>query len=72
MDQLGPNALGETLEPGRVADCASAAPAVRTRREPEAGSVLVVTPAALLHPGVPRPAGRLVYALLTAISTGAR
>ena len=21
MDQLGPNALGETLEPGRVADC---------------------------------------------------
>jgi hypothetical protein len=33
--------------------------------EPEAGTVLVVAPAALLHPGVPQPAGSLVYELLT-------
>jgi hypothetical protein len=73
LDQLGPNALGEILEAGRVADCylgllLPPGPA----GELEAGTVLIVGPAALLHPGVPRPAGRLVYALLTAISTGAR
>ena len=66
MDQLGPNALGETLEPGRVADCylgllLPPGPA----GEPEAGTVLIVGPAALLHPGVPQPAGSLVYELLT-------
>jgi hypothetical protein len=63
---LGPNALGEVLEPGRVADCylgllLPPGPA----GEPEAGTVLVVAPAALLHPGVPQPAGGLVHALLT-------
>jgi hypothetical protein len=31
----------------------------------EAGTVLVVAPAALLHPRVPQPAGSLVYELLT-------
>jgi hypothetical protein len=66
VDQLGPHALGETLEPGRVADCylgllLPPGPA----GEPEAGTVLVVAPAALLHPGVPQPAGSLVYELLT-------
>jgi hypothetical protein len=66
VDQLGPNALGETLEPGRVADCylgllLPPGPA----GEPEAGTILVVAPAALLHPGVPQPAGSLVYELLT-------
>jgi hypothetical protein len=66
VDQLGPNALGELLEPGRVADCylgllLPAGPA----GEPEAGTVLVVAPAALLHPRVPQPAGSLVYELLT-------
>ena len=66
MDQLGPNALGEVLEPGRVADCylgllLPPGPA----GESEAGTVLVVTPAVLLHPGVPQSAGSLVYALLT-------
>jgi hypothetical protein len=65
-DQFGPNALGETLEPSRVADCylgllLPPGPA----GEPEAGTVLVVAPAALLHPDVPQPAGSLVYALLT-------
>jgi hypothetical protein len=66
VDQLRRNALGETLEPGRVADCylgllLPPPPA----GEPEAGTILVVAPAALLHPGVPQPAGSLVYELLT-------
>jgi hypothetical protein len=66
VQQLGPNALGETLEPGRVDDCylgllLPPGPV----GEPEAGTVLVVAPAALLHPGVPQLAGSLVYELLT-------
>ena len=66
MDQLGPNALGESLEPGRVADCylgllLPPGPA----GEPEAGTILIVRPAALLHPAIPQPAGSLVYELLT-------
>jgi hypothetical protein len=66
LDQLGPNVLDEVLEPGRVADCylgllLPPPPA----GEPEAGTVLVVAPAALLHPAVPQPAGSLVYELLT-------
>jgi hypothetical protein len=58
VDQFGPNALGEVLEPGRVADCylgllLPPPPA----GELEAGTVLVVAPATLLHPGSPsRPA----------------
>jgi hypothetical protein len=64
-DQLGPNALGEVLEPGRVADCylgllLPPPPA----GEPEAGTILIVAPTALLHPGVPQPAGSLVYELV--------
>jgi hypothetical protein len=66
VDQLGPNAFGEVLEPGRVADVylgllLPPGPA----GEPEAGTILIVGPAALLHPAVPQPAGSLVYALLT-------
>jgi hypothetical protein len=66
VDQFGPNAFGETLEPGRIADCylgllLRPGPA----GEPEAGTVLVVAPAVLLHPRVPQPAGSLLYALLT-------
>jgi hypothetical protein len=66
VDQLGPSALGEVLEPGRVADCylgllLSPPPA----GEPEAGTILIVGPAALLHSGVPQPAGSLIYELLT-------
>jgi hypothetical protein len=66
MDQLGPNALGETLKPGRVGDCylGLVLPPPPTG-EPEAGTVLVVAPAALLHPRVPQPAGSLVYELLS-------
>jgi hypothetical protein len=66
VGQFGPNALGEWLEPGRVTDCylgllLPPGPA----GESEAGTVLVVTPAGLLHPAVPQPAGSLVYELLT-------
>jgi len=66
VDELGPNALGETLEPGRVTDCylgllLPPGPA----GEPEAGTILIVAPAALLHPRVPQPDGSLVYELLT-------
>ena len=66
MDQLGSNALGEVLEPGRVTDCylgllLPPGPV----GEPEAGTVLVVASAALLHPGIPQPDGSLLYELLT-------
>jgi hypothetical protein len=66
VDQLGPNALGEVLKAGRVADCylgllLPPGPA----GEPEAGTILVVAPASLLHPGVPQPDGSLIYELLT-------
>jgi hypothetical protein len=66
MDPLGPNALGEVLEPGRIADCyLGLLLPPGSVGEPEAGTVLVVAPAALLHPSVPQPAGSLLYELLT-------
>ena len=66
MDQLGPNALGEVLEPGRVADCYLGLPLPPPLAgEPEAGTILIVAPATLLHPRIPQPAGSLVYQLLT-------
>jgi hypothetical protein len=66
VGQLGPNALGEVLEPGRVVDCyLGLLLPPGTAGEPEAGTMLVVAPAALLHPAVPQPAGSLVYELLT-------
>jgi hypothetical protein len=58
VDQLGPNALGEVLEPGRVGDCylgllLPSGPA----GEPEAGTILIIAPATLLTLGSPsRPA----------------
>jgi hypothetical protein len=62
--QLGRNAHGEILEPGRVPDCY-----LGLRLDPadgtEAAGVLVVAPAALLHPVVPQPAGTVLYELLT-------
>jgi hypothetical protein len=66
VDQLGPNALSEVLEPGRVGDCylgllLPPPPA----GELEAGTILIVGPSTLLHPAVPQPAGSLIYALLT-------
>jgi hypothetical protein len=61
--QVGPNALGEVLEPGRVTDCYLGLPLPPgPAGEPEAGTVLIVAPASLLHPRVPQPDGSLVYA----------
>jgi hypothetical protein len=61
--QLGANAFGEVLEPGRVPDCY-----LGLRLDPDddaQAGVLVVAPAALLHPGVPQPDGTVLYELLT-------
>jgi len=62
--QLGANAHGETLEPGRVPDCY-----LGLRLDPpgqsEPAGVLVVAPAWLLDPCVPQPDGTLLYALVT-------
>jgi hypothetical protein len=64
VSQLGANALGQTLEPGRVPDCY-----LGLRLDPtdgaEAAGVLVVAPAALLHPAVPQPDGTVLYELVT-------
>ena len=64
MSQLGANALGEILEPGRVPDCY-----LGLRLDPagdaEAAGVLIVGSAVLLHPSVPQPDGTLLYELLT-------
>jgi hypothetical protein len=64
MAQLGANAFGEVLEPGRVLDCY-----LGLRLDPDddaqAAGVLVVAPAALLHPHVPQPDGTVVYELVT-------
>jgi hypothetical protein len=61
--QLGANAHGEVLEPGRVPDCH-----LGLRLDPAAAAtpeVLVVASAALLHPAVPQPDGTVLYALVT-------
>jgi hypothetical protein len=62
--QLGRNALGEILAPGRVPDCY-----LGLRLDPpgqtEPTGVLVVAPAALLHPAVPQPDGTVLYELVT-------
>src|SRR5829696_5149813 len=64
VSQLGANALGEVLEPGRVPDCY-----LGLRLDPpgdqHAGRVLVVAPASLLHPCIPQPDGTLLYELVT-------
>jgi hypothetical protein len=64
---LGPNAFGEQLQPGRVADCYLAILLDQPLAEfaPEPGSVLVVAPAALLHREIPQPDGQVLYELLT-------
>jgi hypothetical protein len=66
VDQLGRNARGESLEPGRTNNCylgllLPPPPA----GELEAGTILIIAPAALLHPRVPQPPGSLIYELLT-------
>jgi hypothetical protein len=63
MAQLGANVFGEVLEPGRVPDCY-----LGLRLDPadtKMAGVLLLAPAALLHPGVPQPDGTVLYELLT-------
>jgi len=65
--RLGPNAFGEQLQPGRVADCYLAILLDQPLAElvPEPGSVLVVAPAALLHEQILQPDGQVLYDLVT-------
>jgi hypothetical protein len=63
--QLGANAHGEVLEAGRVPDCYLGLLLDPTDHDTEAAGVLVVAPAALLHPVVPQPDGTGLYELLT-------
>jgi hypothetical protein len=55
--QLGANAHGEVLVPGRVPDCYLGLLLDPADHDPQAAGMLVVAPAALLHPPCP-PAGR--------------
>jgi hypothetical protein len=65
VTQLGANAHGEVLVPGRVPDCYLGLRLDPINHDAEAGGVLVVAPAALLHPAVPQPDGTMLYELLT-------
>ena len=65
MAQLGANAHGEVLLPGRVPDCYLGLLFDPPDHDIEATSVLVVAPAALLHPQVPQPDGTVLYELVT-------
>jgi hypothetical protein len=62
--QLGANAYGEVLEPGRVPDCYVGL-LLRAGDPGHAPSVLVVNPAALLHPTIPQPDGSVLYELVS-------
>jgi hypothetical protein len=64
MAQLGANAHGEILEPGRVPDCYLGL-LLHDADNAEAAGVLIVSPAVLLHPSAPQPDGALLYELLT-------
>jgi hypothetical protein len=52
VGQLGANAHGEVLEPGRVSDCYLGL-LLDPPGDQHPGRVLVVAPAALLHPASP-------------------
>jgi hypothetical protein len=62
--QLGVNAHGEVLEPGRVPDCYLGL-LLDPLGQSEPAGVLVVAPASLLHPCIPQPDGTLLYELVT-------
>jgi hypothetical protein len=64
VGQLSANAHGEVLEAGRVPDCYLGL-LVEPADDGQAAGVLVVAPAALLHPSVPRPVGTVLYELVT-------
>jgi len=62
--QLGVNAHGEVLVPGRVPDCYLGL-LLDPPGDQRAGRVLVLAPAALRHPAVPQPDGTVLYELVT-------
>jgi hypothetical protein len=62
--QLGANAHGEVLEPGRVPHCYLGL-RLDSDDDTQVAGVLIVSPAALLHPGVPQPDGTVLYELVT-------
>ncbi|MFL6221527.1 MAG: hypothetical protein ACJ75K_01585 [Actinomycetes bacterium] len=64
MAQLGANAHGEVLVPGRVPDCYLGL-LLDPPGDQQPGGVLVVAPAALRHPAVPQPDGTVLYGLVT-------
>jgi hypothetical protein len=64
LGQLGANAHGEVLETGRVRDCYLGL-LLDSGEDAEVAGVLVVAPAALLHPCVPRPDGTVLHELVT-------
>jgi hypothetical protein len=64
VGQLGRNAHGQVLKPGRVLDCYLGL-LVDRADDGRGAVVLVVAPAALLHPGVPQPDGTTLYELVT-------
>jgi hypothetical protein len=65
VSELGANAFGEPVDPGRV-DCYLGLPLPsEDQEEGGRGGLLVVAPRWLLHPAVPQPAGSLVYELAT-------
>jgi hypothetical protein len=61
VSRLGPNAYGEQLQPGRIADCYLGILLDQPLAElaPEPGRVLVVAPAALLHREIPQRDGQV-------------
>jgi hypothetical protein len=64
VGQLGANAHGEVLQPGRVPDCYLGL-LLDPPEDAEAAGVLVVAPAGLLHPSVPQPDGTVLYELVS-------
>jgi hypothetical protein len=64
VSERGPNAHGETVDPGQVTDLLPRPPAGR-RRQGWAGKGLVVAPRGLLHPAIPQPAESLLCELAT-------
>jgi hypothetical protein len=64
VGQLGVNAHGEVLEAGRVPDCYLGL-RLDLADDALAAGVLIVSPAALLHPRIPRPDGTVLYELVT-------
>jgi hypothetical protein len=64
VGQLDANAHGEVLETGRVPNCYLGL-LLDPADDSQDAAVLVVAPAALLHPVVPQPDGTLLYELVT-------